>query len=275
MELEIKRKFLVKLDKLQIDPNWHKVNINQSYLIGDNLNVSVRQDWYTSESKDCFIVISGKNKYDDASYIKLEYKISDEDAESLFIRIGGYIIKKTRYIITLNNYEIKLDQYHNENGGLWLAEIDLSDSHIVLKNLPNWIGDEVTQDYHYQDAYLSSHPYKGWIRIENARIRELGKIYQDWIKQYEVHEVTNIIGHKSIYIYKLTKKSNWLRKLFRLDPKIIKSEAFFSGTADPKTVADFFIQQWKIYSKQVIYQDDQIPIKYLSPEEFSKLVGGA
>ena len=275
MELEIKRKFLVKLDKLQVDPDWHKININQGCLVNSHLNVSVHQDWYTNESKDCFIVISGKNKYDDASYIKLEYKISNEDAESLFMRVDGYIIKKIRYIIPLNDYEIKLDRYYSENEGLWLAEIDLHDKHTELKDLPDWISNEVTQDYHYQDTYLNSHPYKRWIHAENARIKELSKVYQDWIKQYEVREITDIGGHKSIYIYKLTKRSNWFRKLFRLDPKIIKSESFFSGTGDLKSVADFFIQQWRSYSEKVVYQDDQVPIKCLSPDEFNKLVGGA
>lgn len=275
MELEIKRKFLVNLDKLQVNPDWQKVNITQGYLINDYLNVSILQELYTNESKECFVVISDKSVYGDGSYIKLKYKISDKDAESLLIRTNDYMIRKTRYTIPFNDYKIELDQYHNENEGLWLAEINPSDSHTELRDLPDWISNEVTQDRHYQDAYLDSCPYKEWIYIENARIEEMAKVYQDWIKQYEVHEVTDITGHKSIYIYRLIKKSNWFRRLFRLSPKIIKSEVFFSGTGNYKNVADFFSENWRTYSEHVVYQDDQVPIKYLNPKEFNKLVGGA
>ena len=56
---------------------------------------------------------------------------------------------------------VEVDEFHGENEGLVLAEIELSDvneSYI----LPPYLGREVTGDKHYYNAYLCSHPYHTW-----------------------------------------------------------------------------------------------------------------
>ena len=53
------------------------------------------------------------------------------------------------------------DEFHKENKGLWLAEIEL-ESENELFSLPEWIKKEVTGDQKYFNAYLSENPFKFW-----------------------------------------------------------------------------------------------------------------
>ncbi len=55
----------------------------------------------------------------------------------------------------------EIDQFHELNEGLWLAEIEL-ESENELFDLPKWIKKEVTGNKKYFNAYLSKNPFKFW-----------------------------------------------------------------------------------------------------------------
>ena len=71
------------------------------------------------------------------------------------------IIEKTRYHIIVEEKQWDVDQFHGNNAGLWVAEVELisEDEQITL---PKWVTNEVTGDEHYYNAFISKHPYNTW-----------------------------------------------------------------------------------------------------------------
>jgi CYTH domain-containing protein len=56
-------------------------------------------------------------------------------------------------------YEV--DVFAGENEGLILAEIELQSEDEKFEK-PNWLGNELTNDARFYNAYLSLHPFKSW-----------------------------------------------------------------------------------------------------------------
>jgi adenylate cyclase len=54
-----------------------------------------------------------------------------------------------------------VDEFHGDNEGLVVAEIEL-DSEGEDFAIPEWIGEEVTPDERYYNMNLATHPYKDW-----------------------------------------------------------------------------------------------------------------
>ena len=55
----------------------------------------------------------------------------------------------------------EVDEFHGENEGLVMAEIELGSSDEAFAK-PDWLGQEVTGDKRYYNAQLSRHPFKSW-----------------------------------------------------------------------------------------------------------------
>jgi adenylate cyclase len=68
---------------------------------------------------------------------------------------------ETRYIVEYGGKRWEVDEFHGENQGLILAEIEFSREGEPL-DIPPWIGKEVSGDPRYFNAYLSEHPYASW-----------------------------------------------------------------------------------------------------------------
>jgi CYTH domain-containing protein len=54
-----------------------------------------------------------------------------------------------------------VDIFEGENKGLIIAEIELSEANEMFQK-PNWLGEEVTGDERYYNAYLSKKPFTAW-----------------------------------------------------------------------------------------------------------------
>ena len=71
------------------------------------------------------------------------------------------IIFKTRYTVPHLGHTWEVDDFHLENAGLIVAEVELSDQDEWFAK-PAWIGEEVTGDPRYFNANLIAHPYSDW-----------------------------------------------------------------------------------------------------------------
>ena len=71
------------------------------------------------------------------------------------------IIYKTRYNIIYKGKKWEVDQFHKQNKGLWIAEIEL-ESEEESFDVPKWVLEEVTGDEKYYNSNLSKHPYNSW-----------------------------------------------------------------------------------------------------------------
>ncbi|MBN2424214.1 MAG: CYTH domain-containing protein [Calditrichaceae bacterium] len=154
MPMEIERKFLVK------NADWKKsvkpVHYRQGYIFSEKgRNVRIR-----TSGEQAFLTI--KSRISDLSRLEFEYEIPVRDAEILLKEAcRGSIIEKNRYIIQQKELKWEIDEFLGLNEGLVIAEIELKAEDQPIE-LPAWVGEEVTKDSRYYNAYLAEHPYKEW-----------------------------------------------------------------------------------------------------------------
>ena len=55
----------------------------------------------------------------------------------------------------------EIDEFHGDNAGLVVAEIELENEEQTFAK-PPWLGEEVSQDPRYLNINLSQHPYCQW-----------------------------------------------------------------------------------------------------------------
>ena len=153
MPLEIERKFLVVSDDYK--KNAKSVDISQAYLsIDKNMATRVRIEGIQAS-------INIKSKKSERVNHEFEYVIPLDEAHSL-IRMSPYpIIEKTRHVVEYKSKIWEVDEFHADNEGLTVAEIELDGEHEVFKK-PYWLGEEVTADYRYLNSNLAQNPFCSW-----------------------------------------------------------------------------------------------------------------
>jgi adenylate cyclase len=156
MPLEIERKFLVTNDGWR--PPGGGVRYRQGYLSTDpGRSVRIR-----SGAGKGFITIKGLTV--NRTRPEYEYPIPVQDADALLDTLClEPIIEKTRFFIEHAGLRWEVDEFEGVNAGLVIAEVELgaADQHIQL---PDWAGEEVTDDPRYYNASLIEHPYSTWGR---------------------------------------------------------------------------------------------------------------
>lgn len=153
--LEIERKFLVNGD---FKPYAHKhERITQGYLS----SVPERTVRIRIKSNKAYITIKGKGNESGMSRYEWEKEISTHEASELIKLCEPGIIDKTRYYIENGEFTFEVDEFYGDNQGLVIAEIELNDENETF-NHPDWLGEEVTGDKRYYNAYLAKHPFAQW-----------------------------------------------------------------------------------------------------------------
>lgn len=154
--VEIERKFLVTSDAFKSDA-LRKNHIAQGYLNSEpERTVRVR-----IKGEKGFLTIKGQSSETGISRFEWEKEIPITEAKELLLLCEKGVIEKTRYEIQLGQHLFEVDEFHRENEGLIIAEVELqSESEIFEK--PLWLGQEVTRDTRYFNSYLSKHPFKSW-----------------------------------------------------------------------------------------------------------------
>ncbi len=156
MSVEIERKFLIKNDK------WRgfvkeALHITQGYIKAEDATVRIRcyKDDRTAE-----ITVKGKRK--GISRLEFEYDIPYTDAREMqdkLCKMG--LVEKTRHLLQYEGMLWELDEFHGDNEGLFVAEVELAneDQEILL---PEWVGKDVSYESKYRNSRLCINPYKDW-----------------------------------------------------------------------------------------------------------------
>ena len=153
MPLEIERKFLVVSDDYKL--NAKSVDIKQAYLSADeNMAIRVRMEGIQAS-------INIKSKKSERVNHEFEYIIPLDEAQSLITMSPYPIIKKTRYVLECKGKTWEVDEFHSDNEGLTVAEIELDDENEKF-DIPPWMGKEVTADYRYLNSNLAQNPFCSW-----------------------------------------------------------------------------------------------------------------
>ena len=155
MAQEIERKFLVSGEFKSLATK--ALTIKQGYLCanaGRTVRVRVRDN-------QGFLTIKGRSDASGLSRFEWEKEISAQDAESLLLLCEPGIVDKTRYLVDFAGHTFEVDEFHGENQGLVMAELELVSEDEPYQR-PEWLGEEVTGDRRYYNAYLSKHPFTTW-----------------------------------------------------------------------------------------------------------------
>ena len=173
MNIETEKKFLVKDDKYKAQA-VKSYRIRQGYLAHDSgrtVRVRIRDE-------KGFLTIKGPSIIP-GSRPEWEKEISLQEAEDLFALCKPGSVDKTRWIVPAGHAGgstgsptvmadpdrpsrfFEVDEFHGENGGLVMAEIELGSPDEPFER-PSWLGKEVTDDRRYYNGYLAEHPFKTW-----------------------------------------------------------------------------------------------------------------
>lgn len=154
MGKEIERKFKVKDDTFKELSEGRLYR--QGYLgIEPESTVRVR----IANNKG-FITIKGA--VSGAERREYEYEIPASEAnEMIDFLCKKPVIEKYRYALTFGGFIWEIDEFLGENKGLVLAEIELQSKDQQFQ-IPDWIGEEVTNDMRYYNSNLVENPYCKW-----------------------------------------------------------------------------------------------------------------
>ena len=154
MAQEIERKFLVA------GASWKN----------GTTGTSIRQG-YLSSTKECtlrvriagsraFLTIKGLNR--GITRTEFEYPIPVADAEAMLEALCERpLIEKTRWVVVFEGFTWEVDEFHGDNDGLTVAEVELASAD-EKPSLPEWVGEEVSSDPRYFNSNLVKHPFKSW-----------------------------------------------------------------------------------------------------------------
>ncbi len=154
MASEIERKFLVNRE-LWPAPDGG-VLYRQGYLsVERERTVRVR-----IAGRHAFITIKGETR--GVERLEFEYEIPVADATVLLDQLClRPLIEKTRFRIDVAGHVWEVDEFHGENEGLLLAEIELAATDEKFE-MPLWAGAEVSDDPRYFNSNLILEPYTRW-----------------------------------------------------------------------------------------------------------------
>ena len=149
MALEIERKFLVDAEKISELNLSDGEKIFQGYLSTEkNKTVRVRvkgeKGFLTIKSKNVGIVRS-----------EFEYEIPVEDAEEILKLCEPKVLQKIRYKVEHAGKIFEVDIFSGKHQGLILAEVELNSPNEKI-DLPNWLGEEVSDNPKYFNSNLFS-----------------------------------------------------------------------------------------------------------------------
>lgn len=154
MGKEIERKFLVKSDE------WKSLAKGKYYRQGYLSTVKERVVRVRTIDDKGYLTIKGVTT--GISRSEFEYEIPADDANLMLDNLCEKpIIEKYRAKVPQGDLVWEIDEFHGENEGLVIAEIELQSEDQQFEK-PSWIGEEVSGDPKYFNSNLIKNPYTKW-----------------------------------------------------------------------------------------------------------------
>lgn len=155
MGLEIERKFLLTNDSWRQHVTKSTL-IRQGYLAPldtSSVRVRIEGDKANLNIKSATIGIRR---------MEYEYAIPLEDAIEMLEQLCPKPqVHKTRHIVSVGNHVWEIDEFYDENQGLVVAELELIDENEAFE-MPEWAGQEVSDDARYYNVNLVKNPFSSW-----------------------------------------------------------------------------------------------------------------
>ena len=162
MATEIERKLLIKNDAWRSQV-LRSERITQGYLNqyapnveGPQSSVRVRIGGSLDTPKAWLNIKSATLGIERQEY---EYEIPVADAEEMLATLCKRPqIDKTRHYVTVAEHLWEIDEFHGDNDGLIVAEIELGSADESFQ-MPDWAGEDVSGDPRYYNSELIKNPY--------------------------------------------------------------------------------------------------------------------
>ncbi|MBM3907251.1 MAG: CYTH domain-containing protein [Gemmatimonadetes bacterium] len=110
-----------------------------------------------------FITVKGIGNASGASRFEWEREIPAAEADQMLAICEPGVIDKVRHLVSVGAHTYEVDEFHGDNEGLVLAEIELSAEGEAFQK-PSWLGAEVTGDTRYYNSMLMKQPYTKWAK---------------------------------------------------------------------------------------------------------------
>lgn len=154
MGKEIERKYLVK------NEDWKKLAEGVYYKQGYLSTVKERTVRVRTVGEKGYLTIKGLTV--GVSRSEFEYQIPAEEANQMLDNLCEKpIIEKLRAKVDYKGLTWEIDEFHGENEGLVVAEVEIQDENQVIE-LPDWVGEEVSGDPRYFNSNLIKNPFTKW-----------------------------------------------------------------------------------------------------------------
>ena len=153
--LEIERKFLVhkKMDWKRLASS--RSHIQQGYFAAVNtVRIRIRDD-------RGYLTIKGPSHDGGLSRYEFEKEITLEEARQLMLLCEPGVIDKHRYLVPFGGHTFEVDEFHGDNEGLVMAEVELGSEDEAFEK-PGFIGMEVTGNRHFYKSHLRRNPFRIW-----------------------------------------------------------------------------------------------------------------
>ncbi len=154
MGKEIERKYLVK------NEDWKKLAEGVYYKQGYLSTVKERTVRVRTVGEKGYLTIKGLTV--GVSRSEFEYQIPAEEANQMLDNLCEKpIIEKLRAKVDYKGLTWEIDEFHGENEGLVVAEVEIQDENQAIE-LPEWVGEEVSGDPRYFNSNLIKNPFTKW-----------------------------------------------------------------------------------------------------------------
>ncbi len=157
MAQEIERKFLVAGPFKQ--QATRQTRIVQGYLS----SVPERTVRVRIKGDKGFLTVKGIGNASGAARYEWEKEVPVAEVEQLLAICEPGVIDKVRYLVPAGAHTFEVDEFHGENEGLVVAEVELGAEDEAYAR-PAWLGQEVTGDPRYFNSMLMKNPYTRWER---------------------------------------------------------------------------------------------------------------
>lgn len=154
--LEIERKFLVKKGGAYKRAAFSSSHIQQGYIPSETATVRIRL-----RDDKAYLTIKSKSADGGLSRYEFEKEILPDEARELLKLCQGGVIDKHRYLVRSGNHVFEVDEFHGDNDGLVMAEVELASKDESFEK-PSFIGPEVTGDRRFYNKHMLSFPYGLW-----------------------------------------------------------------------------------------------------------------
>lgn len=155
MAIEIERKFRVQGSFKHLATSH--THIAQGYLAkGDGRTVRIRL-----RDDKAYLTIKGPSRQGGLARYEFETEIPMADAQHMLSFCPDGVVEKVRYLVPIGHHTWEVDEFVGRNAGLIMAEVELSEADEAIV-LPDFVGEEVTGEARFYNAYLSRYPYDTW-----------------------------------------------------------------------------------------------------------------